>query len=320
MSDTSSCSAYYARLTVEVTIVSGKAALKPESIENLRILSILGGNLLMATRKYMKYARWGIPFVLVIAGFLSYAKWIGMSIEAPTTAGDKGLLGDSFGVLNSLFSGLGFAGVVLTIWIQQGQIKRQEQERLDEVNERRSLFNLEAALEATEQARILLRDANNDRRIWIEASRLLGHAKVLGEGVTVDCHQRVLEANKLKYRSFFSDLLANKTAAFFYGVDEALDIDSAARASSAPARRGGVMSLSETRHLEEASIYRVWEAAQWPSDFEDSVGPTFTPAEADTLMFDAQGLREYLLHKELYYSVGGDLRVRRPVVANSESN
>lgn len=267
----------------------------------------------------MKNLRWAIPLLVVVA-FTGYAVWMAMSFHIPAEIALRGQLGDSFGVLNSLFSGLGFAGVVITILIQQAQIKSQEQERVDEVNERRSLFNLNAAIDATEQARILLANWDNDRRTWIEAGRLLGHAKVLGEGVTIDCHQRVLEANRLKYRTFFSELLAEKPPAFFYGVDPAMSIDDAARAASAPANRNGVRSLSETRQLEEASIYRVWEAAQWPSNFEDPVGPTFSEGEVDSLLFDAQGLREYLLYSELYSSFGGELRPRRRVVPTPGEN
>lgn len=265
----------------------------------------------------MIYARWSIPFLLVLVAFVSYAVWIGMPLQAPVNADAKGVLGDSFGVLTSLFSGLGFAGVVLTILMQQGQIKvqqkqiaSQEKERVEEVNERRSLFNLNAAIDATEQARILLENWNNVRRTWIEAGRLLGHAKVLGDGVTIDCHKRVLEANKLKYRAFFSELIEHKTAAFFYGVDDALNTDDAARASTAPSERSGTRSLNSVRYLDEAAIYRVWEAAQWPSDFDDPVSQTFSPQERDKLIFNVRGLHEYLDHKDRWASVFGEL-IRR---------
>jgi len=253
----------------------------------------------------MNLSRLLIPFVLVIVSFVGYVFWVGIPPEAGLA--EKGQLGDSFGVLNSLFSGLGFAAVVVTIWMQQKQIKAQEKERIEEVDERRSLFNLNGALEAAEQARLLLSNHNNDRRTWIEAGRLLGHAKVLGEGVTVDCHQRVLEANKLKYRTFFSELLEHKSAAFFYGVDSMMTTTDAARASSAPANS---RFESETRLLEEASIYRIWEAAQWPADFDDPVGQKFTPEERERLIFRAQGLREFLDHKDEHISIGGELRRR----------
>jgi len=257
----------------------------------------------------MKYIGWLLPFICVIGAFSFYAYWIDLPMH-PTDFSTKGLVGDSFGVLNSLFSGLGFAGLTLTIWIQQGQIKRQEQEHSEEVQERRSLFNLDAAIDATEQARLLLTDSNNDRRTWIEAARLLGHAKVLGEGVSVDCHQRVLEATRMKYRRFFSQLLEEKSGAYFYGVDASLNLgDAACAATSAVENRG--ISRGQHRQLDEASIYKVWEAAQWPKEFNDPVGQKFSHDDLDRLSFNKQGLREYLLHIKEYNSIRGLLTPKR---------
>lgn len=41
---------------------------------------------------------------------------------------ERGQFGDSFGVLNSLFTGLGFGGLVVTLILQQRQIRQQEAE------------------------------------------------------------------------------------------------------------------------------------------------------------------------------------------------
>lgn len=41
---------------------------------------------------------------------------------------ERGQFGDSFGVLNSLFTGLGFGGLVVTLLIQQRQLRHQETE------------------------------------------------------------------------------------------------------------------------------------------------------------------------------------------------
>lgn len=42
--------------------------------------------------------------------------------------GERGQFGDSFGVLNSLFTGLGFGGLIVTLLLQQKQIRNQELE------------------------------------------------------------------------------------------------------------------------------------------------------------------------------------------------
>jgi hypothetical protein len=41
---------------------------------------------------------------------------------------ERGQFGDSFGVLNSLFTGLGFGGLVVTLVLQQKQLRQQEQQ------------------------------------------------------------------------------------------------------------------------------------------------------------------------------------------------
>lgn len=257
----------------------------------------------------MKYIGWLLPFLGVITAFCFYAYWIELPIY-PSDFSTKGQIGDSFGVLNSLFSGLGFAGLILTIWIQQGQIKRQALEHSEEVQERRSLFNLNAAIDAAEQARLLLLDSNNDRRTWIEAARLLGHAKMLGNEVSIDCHQRVLEATRIKHRRFFGQLLEEKPATYFYGSDASLSLDDAARAATAVIERGGI-SKGQTRQLDEASIYKVWEAAQWPKEFDDPVGQKFSLDELKNLAFNKQGLSEYLLHIALNSSIRGTVTPKK---------
>src|SRR5690606_2234634 len=51
----------------------------------------------------------------------------------PLKGGDlaeRGQFGDSFGVLNSLFTGLGFGGLIVTLLLQQKQIRQQERQIL----------------------------------------------------------------------------------------------------------------------------------------------------------------------------------------------
>ena len=41
---------------------------------------------------------------------------------------DRGTFGDSFGALNAIISGLAFAGIIFTIFLQQNQLKMQREE------------------------------------------------------------------------------------------------------------------------------------------------------------------------------------------------
>lgn len=54
--------------------------------------------------------------------FLLWAPWSGQSWES------RGVFGDSYGVLNALFSGLAFAGVITALFLQHTEISESQQE------------------------------------------------------------------------------------------------------------------------------------------------------------------------------------------------
>ncbi|GFD87120.1 hypothetical protein KUL150_31790 [Alteromonas sp. KUL150] len=58
----------------------------------------------------------------VILGYFVILVWISFPIEEWSIA-NAALLGDSFGIVNSLFSGLAFAGLIVTILIQREELK-----------------------------------------------------------------------------------------------------------------------------------------------------------------------------------------------------
>lgn len=79
-----------------------------------------------------------MPFVGVVGFFIIFAANINPGDDLiPDSIAARGTFGDSFGVLNSLFSGLGFAGLTLTLWMQQRQITSQatESKKLDEARQ-----------------------------------------------------------------------------------------------------------------------------------------------------------------------------------------
>jgi hypothetical protein len=63
------------------------------------------------------------PFLLVLGLFLAF--FFGLFPGVPGDTAVRGQFGDGFGVLNSLFTGLGFAGLLATIQLQQRQMKKQ---------------------------------------------------------------------------------------------------------------------------------------------------------------------------------------------------
>ena len=70
---------------------------------------------------------WTLPIILMAYIFKQF--YDGQLFPLPgSDLEQRGQYGDSFGVLNSLFTGLGFGGLVVTLILQQKQIAQQESE------------------------------------------------------------------------------------------------------------------------------------------------------------------------------------------------
>lgn len=179
---------------------------------------------------------------------------------------------------------------------------------IKDAREKRSLFYLDSCVKAHEEARALLDDGNNDRVKWIAAGRALVHAKNLSSNVTEDAHLRVLELHKLKYRSFFHGALADKTVAFFFGAaDPSIATDQAAALSTAREERGGRTITSTNQEISDKSLRAVWEAAQWPGNYEDPLDRGFSEEEHAKLTVLFPGLHEFLEHRKRWQSASGRL-------------
>ena len=175
-------------------------------------------------------------------------------------------------------------------------------------NEKRSRFFLDSCVEAYEEARKLLQDGNNERSKWIAAGRALIHAKKLASNVSVDTHLRVLKLHQLKYRGYFHGALDKKMAAFFYGAkDDSVPVDEAAKLSTAKEMEGGTLYTSTLKYLEERSLRAVWEAAQWPDDYQELLERGFSDQERGRLMVLYPGLYDFLEHKRHFHSASGEL-------------
>lgn len=81
---------------------------------------------LSATREIYRHVWWVLPIFFMGLIFLIFYK--GYFPLQGRDIGERGQFGDSFGVLNSLFSGLGFGGLVVTLLLQQKQLRHQEVE------------------------------------------------------------------------------------------------------------------------------------------------------------------------------------------------
>lgn len=92
----------------------------------LSIISIIQRKALLgACRRNFIACVFAAPIILILVLF---ALFIVISPVLGVDVGTRGAYGDSFGIITSLFTGLGFAGLTITLIIQQIQIGKQEAE------------------------------------------------------------------------------------------------------------------------------------------------------------------------------------------------
>lgn len=94
---------------------------KVPKILKYRVLSVL-----TALRGICLSLWWIIPIATM--GLIFWLFYQGYFPLKGEDISERGQFGDSFGVLNSLFTGLGFGGLVVTLLLQQKQIRHQEVE------------------------------------------------------------------------------------------------------------------------------------------------------------------------------------------------
>ncbi|AJB60667.1 TPA: hypothetical protein ACW2U8_001008 [Enterobacter hormaechei] len=77
-----------------------------------------------------KYSLFIIPFSSVCFFYITFFIYIITQVKEGNVLSELGSFGDTFGVINAFFSGLGFAGLIITLVMQQKQISRQNKEYL----------------------------------------------------------------------------------------------------------------------------------------------------------------------------------------------
>src|SRR5690606_31793689 len=73
-----------------------------------------------------------ILFVFVVGGWIIYMDWMESRFGEME---QRGLFGDQFGGINALFTGLAFAGLIITIILQSQELRLQRQELRETRNE-----------------------------------------------------------------------------------------------------------------------------------------------------------------------------------------
>lgn len=98
----------------------------------------------MNTKKISFILLGGVTAIVIIyAIFLIFVTWPLSEISISKA----GVFGDSFGILTSLFSGLAFSGMIITILLQKEELKLQRQELSEtrkEIKEQKDIFRIQS--------------------------------------------------------------------------------------------------------------------------------------------------------------------------------
>ncbi len=79
----------------------------------------------------MRKLWWVTPFLVVLALWLAYQYWLPSLmtfLDCKTDLTGSGTFGDSYGALNTLFAGLAFAGIIISIVLQSQELRETREE------------------------------------------------------------------------------------------------------------------------------------------------------------------------------------------------
>ncbi len=94
----------------------------------------------MSVGELSKFILGGVVFV--VASYATFLLWVTWPISS-LTIGQAGVFGDSFGIITSMFSGLAFAGMIITILLQREELGLQREELREtrlEIAEQKKIF------------------------------------------------------------------------------------------------------------------------------------------------------------------------------------
>ena len=106
----------------------------------------------------------GVTVVCIVFGYLGILLYLTQPISSYSMS-SAAILGDSFGIVNALFSGLAFAGLIITILIQR-----------EELNESREIFKAQKFDDAFYRLLDFYRNNLNEIAITDEKGKLTGIA------------------------------------------------------------------------------------------------------------------------------------------------
>ncbi len=129
----------------------------------------------------------GLIIVAIIFGYLGFLVYVTRPI-ASYSMSSAAILGDSFGIVNALFSGLAFAGLIITVLLQR-----------EELRESREIFKAQKFEDAFYRLLDFYRNNLNEISITVDSQQMTGIASL--------SHQirKFQQITKLPKGSTFSD-------------------------------------------------------------------------------------------------------------------
>ena len=104
--------------------------------------SVFYSNYAMTNKDYSAKI-WVIPVLVFVGVIILYAMFWWIVDSSITDAQLRGVFGDKFGAVNALFSGLAFAGLIITLFLQKSELALQREElqlTREEMKSQRSEF------------------------------------------------------------------------------------------------------------------------------------------------------------------------------------
>ncbi len=198
--------------------------------------------------------------------------------------------------------------------------------------EAKSRFFLEQASKGLEEVVDLLRDQNNNRGVWVRATRTLLKTKNLKKKIHLQEYLDGFEAVEERVRNELYTILTivdketgernSLPPQFFYGIKnwrEIETLDEAAIQASCPPEVHDVTidkALPAIKHpqLVEETVVAIFDFIKYPKDYSDpllSVTVNLWGNNWERTWNESQGAKRYVAHRALKSAIGGKLYERQ---------
>lgn len=133
-----------------------------------------------SSNEILKWVKWALLIVLILWGLNFLALLLSNN--------DRGVFGDMFGGVNALFSGLAFAGIIITIYMQKKELSLQR----EELKETREVFELQSTIMKDQQNDNTFFNLLSNHRQLVESFKT-GRSKRIGKSKMFSRSNSIIE-------------------------------------------------------------------------------------------------------------------------------